>query len=867
MACSAGLVAWKAKQALVIAATRGFNIMAARNSQLMLAQVTSGKHLVVQLGKMAAAAALSTGHFGGLAAMLSRNQAAIMMASKGFAGFLGVATIVGFAVAGMARSYDRGRQKAKDFAKQQDALVESTNDLAGHLEKIENLEEQREDILDKAYDISAWEAFSDGLSYMLGQGSNIGEARAQVQGLNEELEDTEYRTTMIENNSRDLAEKFGMSADEMQRLADNADIDLGSINYRLDSEALKNEMASIDHLRAELGERPSSDDEYWMGQSNEAAKVWDRQNEAINRQSAAIRRRQRAADELEGAMSREVKLMLNGTTNARALGDALVKTGTGTNALTEETVELSETSKMLQKSLEDMADPARIWGDMLEDKTRRIKEMGQAAVDNGIITKEAFRDMQEDVELNLTEYTEGLERSNVETLEWQGDLATIAEKVGKDVSEYLAEMGVDGAGIVEELANASTEDAERMAEALRLNAELSGSNAATELEAGLAIAAQKGAEGANKTVTGIADELEWMDSEVARIASKFGIHLAGGLNPILDAAGMEQIDTAAIRRTDASRTNRERAQNDRAYAQGGIEDHSPQIARAGAMRVWAEPETGGEAYIPLAQSKRARSENILAQVAAKFGMGLHHYAVGGLWEKGDIGPAPDPVGGGAFKHASSQYFEGAHKKAEKIVNDFWAMMSSGGGGAGGGGDPGGLNPRFLMMYNAYNNALGNKFRIISGYRSYASQARLYARYKAGVPGQAPAAPPGRSNHNRGLAIDHSPHSTGRDRAVAGGFGLKYPMSYEPWHVEPFWAANGGIFDSGGTLKPGMNAVYNATGKPEKLVREGAGGGHNTFTLMVDMRGAQVNGIEDFDAKIEEAGRDLVGQLSATLRKA
>ena len=64
------------------------------------------------------------------------------------------------------------------------------------------------------------------------------------------------------------------------------------------------------------------------------------------------------------------------------------------------------------------------------------------------------------------------------------------------------------------------------------------------------------------------------------------------------------------------------------FANGGIERHVAQIAPAGAMRVWAEPETGGEAYIPFAKSKRARSEQILATVADKFGMRLERYANG-----------------------------------------------------------------------------------------------------------------------------------------------------------------------------------------------------------------------------------------------
>lgn len=56
------------------------------------------------------------------------------------------------------------------------------------------------------------------------------------------------------------------------------------------------------------------------------------------------------------------------------------------------------------------------------------------------------------------------------------------------------------------------------------------------------------------------------------------------------------------------------------YFAGGAENHVAQIAPAGSWRVWGEPETGGEAYIPLAPHKRARSEQILMDVARRFGM-------------------------------------------------------------------------------------------------------------------------------------------------------------------------------------------------------------------------------------------------------
>ncbi|OCW60007.1 hypothetical protein AKG36_06755 [Trueperella bernardiae] len=67
----------------------------------------------------------------------------------------------------------------------------------------------------------------------------------------------------------------------------------------------------------------------------------------------------------------------------------------------------------------------------------------------------------------------------------------------------------------------------------------------------------------------------------------------------------------------------------------GSERHIAQIARPGEWRVWAEPETGGEAYIPLAVSKRKRSLEILAEVAKRFGYGLTQFAGGGV-----AGPAP-----------------------------------------------------------------------------------------------------------------------------------------------------------------------------------------------------------------------------------
>lgn len=68
------------------------------------------------------------------------------------------------------------------------------------------------------------------------------------------------------------------------------------------------------------------------------------------------------------------------------------------------------------------------------------------------------------------------------------------------------------------------------------------------------------------------------------------------------------------------------------FAMGGSRlPVSATMAKDGANLVqWAEPGTGGEAFIPLGQSNRGRSTDILGQVADMFGLSLSRFAVGGI---------------------------------------------------------------------------------------------------------------------------------------------------------------------------------------------------------------------------------------------
>ncbi|MFE3386374.1 phage tail tape measure protein [Streptomyces anulatus] len=82
------------------------------------------------------------------------------------------------------------------------------------------------------------------------------------------------------------------------------------------------------------------------------------------------------------------------------------------------------------------------------------------------------------------------------------------------------------------------------------------------------------------------------------------------------------------------------------YAGGGLrENHVAQIAPAGSWRVWGEPETGGEAYIPLARGKRPRSRQIAAETVGRLGGRVEWYASGGL-NGFSYSPTGQPVLGG-----------------------------------------------------------------------------------------------------------------------------------------------------------------------------------------------------------------------------
>ncbi|MET0718185.1 MAG: M15 family metallopeptidase [Pseudoxanthomonas sp.] len=106
----------------------------------------------------------------------------------------------------------------------------------------------------------------------------------------------------------------------------------------------------------------------------------------------------------------------------------------------------------------------------------------------------------------------------------------------------------------------------------------------------------------------------------------------------------------------------------------------------------------------------------------------------------------------------------------------------------------GLNPDFsralLDLYTAAPRDVQSELGLNSAYRSPAVQKVLWDRSdKTGHS----VAPPGKSRHNFGTAADLYGFGLTKDsvsqatkdwvRQNAGGFGLTFPMSHEPWHIQ------------------------------------------------------------------------------------
>lgn len=295
-------------------------------------------------------------------------------------------------------------------------------------------------------------------------------------------------------------------------------------------------------------------------------------------------------------------------------------------AATGDTTRQLETQRTTMELLVASADEQlSIYNELLMEKATKDAEAAAATEAAMGAATTSWETHVANADVSLDEYAARLDEDVANKDAWREDIKAVTERGGVEVGAALLAMGEEGKRLADDLANATDEDFRRMADAMINHARNGGAQAAWEMDQAMKIMTVVSREGGKAAAGEVSKELGIGVADVARIAAGYGINLANGINPVLTAIGAKAINTAPGMvgvMADGGVMD--------FYANGGVsENHVAQIAPAGAWRVWAEEETGGEAYIPLAPSKRQRSMDIWEETGKRLGVDMEYFANGG----------------------------------------------------------------------------------------------------------------------------------------------------------------------------------------------------------------------------------------------
>jgi hypothetical protein len=155
-----------------------------------------------------------------------------------------------------------------------------------------------------------------------------------------------------------------------------------------------------------------------------------------------------------------------------------------------------------------------------------------------------------------------------------------------------------------------------------------------------------------------------------------------------------------------------------------------------------------------------------------------------------VGGPAGAIAGAAAAAAGSTYLLSSDgpkepKPTTSEASSAWGNVGMPGRGRSQGslkGDTGGLNPDLQKRLMAAAEVYGKPLTISSGLRSSAKQKELYEDYKAGR-SRFPAAPPGSSKHESGMAVDIAEYKDPAAVAALRSQGLMQTVSGDPVHFE------------------------------------------------------------------------------------
>ncbi|GHJ34353.1 hypothetical protein ACFV4E_22430 [Streptomyces hygroscopicus] len=263
----------------------------------------------------------------------------------------------------------------------------------------------------------------------------------------------------------------------------------------------------------------------------------------------------------------------------------------------------SNLARVASRAGQDVADALAAMGDDGIDLTRKMA-YGSSKYINDMAAQ--LRNLAASAKASLGEYTSQLKSAVKDQTAFQSDLAKLAAMGFGDLAKRLAEQNdADAAAVAHQAAKDKTK----------------------------AAAANAAAKSANNALS--SDQLAQLVQIIAAITtSKTGIHQVAAITGLGEdeiiataAKARSQISSSLGSRAAQFLSDLSRAQKGLAYANGGI--RAGLYATRGGLVRFAEPETGGEAYIPLGANKRSAATNVLGDVAHRFGLGITPAGDGG----------------------------------------------------------------------------------------------------------------------------------------------------------------------------------------------------------------------------------------------
>jgi TP901 family phage tail tape measure protein len=358
------------------------------------------------------------------------------------------------------------------------------------------------------------------------------------------------------------------------------------------------------------------------------------------------------------------------------------------------TKELIKRTQELGQSLAGFIDPLGVYTGMLAEKKAAEEEAARVAAEKAGEGADAWEQFVVDTGFSFDEYMSRL-REQVEAQDnWQTNMLILAGRVSQGTLDELARMGPEGAPLVADLVNRSDAELDEFDDiAARRSKEATDAWGAQLTMAAPVLAAIGKTAGAG-VVAELAAQLEAGTTTVAEIARKYGINLAGGINPVLKSLGKPGVNISSYGYNSGG-----------GYAGGGYTGPGGKYDPAGIVHA-------GEYVLTKEQTDRLGIGRI--EEFANRG-----YATGGFVTPADV---PRPRSTAPYQPPISS---GADATMQAAYEGVLAWLDENVGTAGSGSIPGAYQQMFALIKAAFPDA------------------RLNSGFRPGDPGY----------HGRGKAID------------------------------------------------------------------------------------------------------------------